>query len=200
MVFISVVNMLLYCSKRLFLYLKHKDRTKPLRKAILNIILLLFFVGLHAYAQNISGVVNQYYEVTGVYSTYVQMDLSEDLSTLQPGNKVILMQMTGVELLNENFPTQTEGFANFGPNQSAGRYEMLAVKSVNNVTKRVEFTVNLDPANDYSTVEKFQLIKIYEANYATVTGTLTASDWNGTKGGVLALVIYKKLICKMITS
>jgi gliding motility-associated-like protein len=144
---------------------------------------LLGFTEWPVWAQNIGGVVNTYYEITGVFATYVQAAAGEDLGALQAGDKVILMQMSGVVVTS---PPDYDNLLN------AGRYEMLSVKSVNNISKEIEFTVSLNLA-DYTSGEKFQLIKIFESDYATVTSQLTATPWNGAKGGVVALVIFKKL-------
>jgi gliding motility-associated-like protein len=172
--------------------LNNNDKTKPLRKELIYIVLLILVGHRYTQCQNISGVVNSYYKVSAIHSDHIEL-AGEDLSTLHPGDKVILMQMTGVEVTYN--PIANQSYNNFGVNQSAGRYEMFAVKSVNIVSKQVAFTVSLDTFN-YSYVEnaeKFQLVKIYEADYATVSGTLTATDWNSDKGGVVALVDYKKL-------
>jgi hypothetical protein len=162
-----------------------------LRKAQLLILLLFGYQFLVAQVENISGVVNKYYQVNAVTPGYVE--LVDDISDLHIGDKVILMQMTGVEVNLFDFPFQNVIFSSFGPNQAAGRYEMLAISNVDLILKRVEFTVTLNTAN-YSTTEKFQLVKIYEADYAAVTAAgLSADDWDGNKGGVIAMVIYKKL-------
>ncbi len=182
--------MLLYGCKRLFLYLKHKDKTRPLRKGLLYILIFAFSGVSQLHAQsNISGVVNKYYKVNSIdgSGTYITLE-NVSLTDLHAGDKVVLMQMTGVDVDLDLFDPSYNynGFAN------AGSYEMLAVKSVNDGTKRVEFTVTLNTAK-YTNGEKLQLVKIYEDDYATVTGQLTADAWDGNKGGVVALVIYKKL-------
>lgn len=156
-----------------------------MRKAFLYILLIICFLQVKGQSQSISGTVNSYYKATQVYATYIQMDAGEDLNSLQPGDKIVLMQMSGVQ-----FDTTAQTYTFF---ENAGHYEMLSVKSVNNVTKRIEPTVTLDPAF-YGTGEKLQVVKIFETDYATVTGTLTAKDWDGETGGVIALVIFKKLI------
>jgi gliding motility-associated-like protein len=160
-----------------------------LRKEFFYILFISLFQVIYSQGQAISGVVNYYYKVNSIFSDHIVLE-NIDLSNLHAGDKVILMQMTGVEIPYN--PSANQGISNFGPNSSAGRYEMLAVSSVNNGNKEVSFTVNLNTLN-YSPAEKFQLIKIYEADYATVTGTLTADSWDGNKGGVVAMVIYKKL-------
>lgn len=160
-----------------------------MKKSIASIFLLLVSC-LLASGQEIGGVVNSYYKITDLFATYVQADAGEDLSSLQPGDKVMLIQMSGIEVYNgPGFESSNQFYDDFA---TAGRYELLAVKSVNNISKQVEFTVTLD-VGKFTSGEKYQLVKIYEADYANVISELTADPWNGDKGGVIALVIFKKL-------
>ena len=155
-----------------------------MRKALTCILFSILILQTNGQSISISGTVNTYYKAEEVFSSYIQMDAGADLSTLQAGDKIVLIQMVGVDI-NPTF----QSYSDFN---NAGRYEMLAVKSVNNGTKRIEPTVTLDPAM-YDPGEKIQVVKIFEADYATVTGTLTAKDWDGETGGIIALVIFKKL-------
>ncbi len=143
-----------------------------------------------SFAQSISGIVNSYYKVTEVHTDYIQLEVGSDLSSLQPGDKVVLIQMAGVNVPDiPGFETENLSISNLG---NAGHYEMLAVSGVNDATDRVTVTVTLDDSK-YTTGEKIQLVKIYEADYTTVSGTLTVPSWDGDTGGVMALVIFKKL-------
>jgi len=161
---------------------------KLLKKFLVYIFLLSISHSAISQVNPIGGIVNKYYEVGTVADDHV--DLTAAPGDLQPGDKVILMQMTGVEVLpGGDFPTTNLTWSTF---RNGGRFEMLAVSSVNGV--RIEFTVTIN-SSKFSNAEKIQLVKIYEANYATVTSSypLLAQDWNGTTGGVIALVIFKKL-------
>lgn len=156
-----------------------------MKNFFLYILLLSLCLKVVPQSNPIGGQVNEYYEVLDIQDTFV--DLSS-VPTLQQGDKVILMQMTGVETIG-TFPT-----SNLTPSlpRNTGRFEMLAVNNV--VGARVYFTVTIDPSN-YTVGEKIQLVKIYEADYATVENTnpLVAQKWDGTTGGIIALVIFKKL-------
>ncbi|MBN1597916.1 MAG: gliding motility-associated C-terminal domain-containing protein [Bacteroidales bacterium] len=160
-----------------------------LLKKILPVLALAILPDCYAQSESISGVINSYYKVEEVFETYTQMDALADLSDLQPGDKVVLIQMSGVNVNTTNFPYSI-GFSSY---QDAGRFEMLAVRSVDNVLKQVEYSFPVTDHNNFSPGEKIQLVKIYENDYATVDGLLTASDWDGDTGGILAMVIYKKL-------
>ncbi|MBN1951814.1 MAG: gliding motility-associated C-terminal domain-containing protein [Bacteroidales bacterium] len=139
--------------------------------------------------KQINGLVNEYYKITSLTASYAQMQAGSDLSGLQRGDKVVLMQMTGWAPTWRGIRDvhDPDGFLN------AGTYEMLAVASVNDALDRVYFTVSLETTK-YTAGEKFQLIKMYEADYAEVTDTLKAKDWDGETGGVIALVIYNELV------
>ncbi len=160
-----------------------------MKKFLVYIFLLSISHSAISQLNPIGGIMNKYYEVDVVTDDYV--DLTAAPGDLQPGDKVILMQMTGVEVLpGGDFPTTNLTWSTF---RNGGRFEMLAVRSVSGV--RVEFTVTINSAK-FSNAEKIQLVKIYEANYATVTSSypVLAEEWDGTTGGVIALVIFKKLI------
>ena len=161
-----------------------------MRKGLLGIVCSFLLIPHLSLAQMISGTVNTYYQVEEVFADHIQMVSGSDLSTLHPGDKVVLIQMTGVTMPTlPNFEIQDLNYGNFG---NAGHFEMLAVSGVDDGADQVTVTVTLTPAN-YTTGEKIQLVKIYEADYATVDNTLSAPAWDGDTGGVLALVIFKKL-------
>ncbi|MGD2034850.1 MAG: gliding motility-associated C-terminal domain-containing protein [Bacteroidales bacterium] len=156
-----------------------------MKKYVVYIFLLYICVNASSQPDEIGGVVNDYWQVTDVTDDYAELSAAPDL---QPGDKVILMQMTGV--LTSDTITGNRAFKNY---QNAGRFEMLAVDSVA-AGNLVYFTVKIDASN-YSTDEKLQLVKIYEADYATVTSPLKAKEWDDdATGGVIALVIFKKLV------
>ncbi len=147
-------------------------------------------IPLFSQVQSISGIVNTYYKVSQVYADSIKMEPGSDLSGLQPGDKVVLIQMTGVNVSDgSGFETGNLTYTNFG---NAGHFEMLALSSVNDALDQVTASVTLEPSK-YSVGEKIQLVKIFEADYAVVDGELTVPAWDSDTGGVLALVIFKKL-------
>jgi len=135
--------------------------------------------------------VNSYYKVSSATATNVI--LGEPVTGLNPGDKVILMQMTGITYDSTSpagFPTASKSFSGFA---NAGKYVLLSIKSVNAGSKQVDFTASIPAPINFTFTEKVQLVKIYEADYAQVDSVLTSDPWDGNKGGVLALVIFKKL-------
>jgi gliding motility-associated-like protein len=158
-------------------------------------ILFVFFISIALKGQEFIGgdTLNSYYAVSEV-SSINDADVDtvicagEDLSDLHAGDKVLLIQMTGAEF---NAPSQTKNGIVDTDKGSGGKYELLSVLSVNNASKQIAFTVSLN--NSYFASEKIQLVKIYETTEAIVNSELSAPDWDGSKGGVLAMVIMRKL-------
>ncbi len=137
----------------------------------------------------IGGVVNSYYEVSSVGVNGVSL-VETNLSDLKPGDKCILIQMSGVQL-NKPAGYEIQNGLTYSDFKNAGVYELLTVLKINDVSKSITFTEDIKV--NFSAGEKIQLIKIYESHSAIVSSDLTAMPWNGSKGGVLALIAYDKL-------
>jgi gliding motility-associated-like protein len=163
--------------------------TKPDLNRIL-IILFTLVLSLNVKGQEYIGsdTLNTYYKVSAVNASSV-ICAGEDLSDLSPGDKVLMIQMTGGEF---SAPFNVDAVNNIDAGAgAAGKYEFLSVLDANNSTKVVSFTAVLK--NTYSASEKIQLVKVYEATSATVSSTLSAPAWDGDRGGILAMVILEKL-------
>ncbi len=121
-------------------------------------------------ATSISGIANAYFPVSAISGTTVTIGSGTGAPHgLAVGNKVMLLQMTGVA------PVVT------GSNM--GRYETSTVTAVsgNDVTLA-------SLANTYSTSEKVQLVWMpYDSGTLTVGGFVSAKPWDGSTGGVIAL-------------
>ena len=140
--------------------------------------------------ENIGGIINSYFVVDSIDAgtkTKVFVDISEDISSLQRGDKVLLIQMTGSERQDLG-PTIDHPQGNVN---NTGQYEFLAVASVDEIAHTVTFTATLK--GTYDAGEKFQLVKVYEGEEAVIQSTITPLPWNGSKGGIIAMVVYKKL-------
>lgn len=144
------------------------------------------FFPFSAFSQvTIGGTVNSYYKVNTLVNgtNNVTCDVAPGLV---PGDKVLLIQMTGASF--SGFNMKADGSSPVYSN--AGTYEFLSVLSVAGTV--VTFTANLK--RTYTPGEKIQLVKVFEAESARVTSLLTAKEWDGNTGGIIALVILKKLI------
>ncbi|MBN1118705.1 MAG: gliding motility-associated C-terminal domain-containing protein [Bacteroidales bacterium] len=163
-----------------------------MKRYILIILLFTPFILLSAQL-SVGGVENEYYKVVAVGgANTITCDASEDLSSLQAGDKVMLIQMVGATI-SQTGAWQTTNITSSDVNYNgAGRFELMAVSAVDNGTKVVSFTSNIK--RTYNASQKIQLVKIVEAETITVDSELNASDWDGEKGGIIALVAFKKLI------
>jgi hypothetical protein len=130
--------------------------------------------------QNISGVINQYKQVTEIVPTCgVKVN---NVTGLSPGYKVLIIQMTGAEVSLVNDAT----FGNITNIGDAGNYEFATIASVDGATNTVLFTKNLVKTYSPASPNSVQLITVPQYNGgATVTGILQPQAWNGSTGGVL---------------
>ncbi len=157
-------------------------------KHLTTILFLFAFTILLRGQENIGGIVNEYFAVSAIPNTNTITCTGEDLSSLEPGDKVLLIQMTGAGFTIFNVRDNNHVDQNIG---SGGKYEFLSVLTVNNVSKEITFTANFK--NSYTAGEKIQLVKAFVGYDVNVASELTAPDWDGNKGGILALVILQKL-------
>ncbi len=147
---------------------------KTQRKISLQIILFLVCGGLMAQV-NISGVINSYYQVTGLGVQSVQV---KDPNGLNRCDKVLLIQMKGASINTPNNAT----YGSVTNYNEAGNYEFLIVSNI--VGNTVSFTTPL--ALPYNITGIVQLVKVPVYTNVNVNAPLTCNNWNGTTGGVLA--------------
>lgn len=151
-----------------------------MNRVIPGFILLILFPSLMVYSQ-ISGVVNDYSEVLSIDYNIHSVEVA-DPSMFALNDRVLLIQMKGATIDETN----TASFGNPALNNS-GKFEMATVCNV--FGSEILFQYQLE--NDYDTSaiadSRIQLVKVPQYTDITVNGTLTAQDWNGTTGGVLAI-------------
>ena len=149
------------------------------------LLLVLFFSPSSLFAQSeISGIINDYSAVESIGIDDQSVTVSNP-ELFQAGDTVLLIQMKGMGIL-------TSPPADYGKQQdlnNAGNYEFLLVDDVTGNT--VSFTREF--LKQYNALEKAQLIRVRGYENATVTNTLTAPEWDGEKGGVLALFVTNTL-------
>jgi len=131
----------------------------------------------------ISGIANHYLSVTAVGADRVTVNVSGEIAFFQPGDKILLIQMTGTTLpplplvlTNANRYKQAWN--------SAGRYEILQLDQV--VGNEVIFTDNI--SRIYDAGEKIQIVRLVEGDNVKITGALAAQPWNGNTGGIVAII------------
>lgn len=149
---------------------------------------LLFWLlaGLSQINVEMPGVVNHYLQVITVQTNKVLVTPSTELSYFHPGDKVLLIQMTGATMPTiPGFKTNPNKYKEEWRN--AGMYEILQVEEV--ITGSNNYIVFTDDhVNFYDTGEKIQLVRLVEGDNVTVTDNVTAHPWDGSTGGIIAIL------------
>ncbi|HMX04107.1 MAG TPA: hypothetical protein PKE14_05515, partial [Chitinophagales bacterium] len=128
----------------------------------------------------ISGVINTYYEVTGIDKCNNSITLTATPIGLAVGDNVAMIQMRGVDADADNDNTYGS-ILNYA---KSGVYELFTVQAISfNVVTLNEVIEKL-----YSIPGRVQLVRIPEYTDVEVTGTVTGLPWSGTVGGVVALI------------
>ncbi|MEY4991509.1 MAG: hypothetical protein RI948_375 [Bacteroidota bacterium] len=138
------------------------------------LFLLAFSSSLNA--QSIGGIVNTYTAVTNITPNSVTVSSAAGFAV---GNRVLLIQMKGATINQTN----TASFGQIVALGSAGNFEFTNIASITGNT--ITFVTNL--CKPFSVAGKVQLIRVPVYNQATINAVVTASPWNGTTGGVVAI-------------
>ncbi len=159
---------------------------------ILLIILAHWFLSFTLYPQSITVTgesPNYYLKITEVLTNGVKVSqtTSGQLENFFPGDKALIMQMTGVKMgTGSNFLTTLPPIRSSTGN--TGNFEILQIDEIveSGTDTIIYFTDNL--SNLYDIGEKIQLVKVIEGETITVDGTLTARPWDGQTGGIIAMI------------
>lgn len=126
---------------------------------------------------NISGIINDYSDVTAINSSTNSIDVSS-ATNFSVGDKVLLIQMQGATIDE----TQNNTFGTILDYGNSGNYEFLTICNKNGNTIYFDKTM----LNTYDVMGKVQLVSVPQYTNAVIFGgDLSASPWNGTTGGVL---------------
>ncbi len=148
-------------------------------RILLCAVILLLSVFLQSQT-TISGVINTYYEVTGLDKCNNSVTLTATPLGLAVGDNVLLIQMRGVDAEADNLPTYGS-ILNYA---KSGAYEMFTVQAIAfNVV-----TLNEVMGRIYEIAGRVQLIRVPEYGDVDIVGTVTGNPWNGTTGGVVSLI------------
>src|SRR4051812_8854033 len=124
---------------------------------------------------NISGVINSYTSVSGIYCNSVDVNSTTGFSI---GSRVMLIQMKGVTVNQTNTPS----FGAIINYNNCGNYEMATIDSISGNTI---YFINAI-LRTYSINDLVQLISVPNYTNVNVIAPLTCLSWNGSTGGVLA--------------
>ena len=145
-------------------------------------LIALLFLATHSplFAQNISGTVNDYAEVTGASGSVITVPTAADIATFSVGDKILLFQMKGT-VIDE---TNTASYGDIIGFDGAGNYEQneVATKSGNTLTLSVPICKNYK-----FDIHPVQVIRMPVYADPTIVGEITGKPWDGKTGGVIAL-------------
>lgn len=148
---------------------------RPNPKALYIGLMFFFLTAALGTAQNISGVINTYTNVTAVSGASVTVGSAAGFAV---GNKVLIIQMKGATINTANNAT----FGQITAYGNSGNYEYGTIASIaGNV-----ITLTSPLCQTYTISGAVQLIRVPVYNNPVVNATLTCQAWNGTTGGVLA--------------
>lgn len=147
--------------------------------------LTAFFISQKSKGQTISGVINDYYNVTGItnYGTHNSYSYSgitlQNISNLSTGDRVLIIQIKGATITETN----TSNFGNINSIGNAGKYEFSSICGFLNNT----IVLSNHLLNTYD-VANVQVIKVPVFTDVTVSGTLRAIEWDPVSetGGIIA--------------
>ena len=147
-------------------------------KTLLRLFIILYFSSntYNSFAQSIGGVVNIYTAVTNMTPNSVTVTSANGFAV---GDRVLLIQMKGA-LINT---TNTASFGQVTNLGSAGNFEFTNIASISG--NQITFVANL--CKSFSPAGKVQLIRVPVYTQATINAPVTATPWNGTTGGVVAI-------------
>lgn len=144
-------------------------------RGTLLILLLIFSFSL--WGQNLSGIINTYYEVTSVDVNNATV-IVDDASGLLQDDSLIIIQMKGAFRNTEEVDSVNGTVSNYN---GAGDWELVEICHVNGN----EIIFKKDFVYAYDEAGAVQLIKIETSHNAVVTDTLKCKAWDGSTGGVL---------------
>ena len=140
---------------------------------------LLLFLSVTSYCQTpISGVINQYASVLAIDSCSQSITVDQ-ADGFEPMTNILLVQMQGAEISTNNAASYGEILDLNG----AGYYERAIVVDV----QGNQLILQNAPLNEYDLDGSVQVISMPHYSSAIITDPLTAAEWDGSKGGILAL-------------
>jgi hypothetical protein len=148
-----------------------------------NLLVFLFLCVLQLAAQTtISGTINTSTAVTAIAGSTITVASNTGFIA---GDRVLLIQMKGAAMNTTN----TSACGTVTALNNAGNYEFGIVASVSG---GATVTLTAAPSRSYTPggTNAVQLVRVpvYNSN-VNVNGNVTAAAWNGTNGGVIALVV-----------
>ncbi|MFC2150976.1 gliding motility-associated C-terminal domain-containing protein [Bacteroidota bacterium] len=161
------------------------------REYLFTIFIIIFIlVTRSSFSQtSISGIINSYTAIDSIYPSKDTVEVA-DPSAFNADDTVMIYQAQGAEPVTDIITNPY----NFGSVRTSdlnetGKYEIILVQKVE--ANMVIFKSFLN--NDYNTNEKVQLVRVPSYKSVSVDGEITCEAWEGSKGGILALMVSDTL-------
>jgi gliding motility-associated-like protein len=144
------------------------------------------------YSQNLTITVespNYYLKVDETYAGGIRITetMPGQLNKFMPGDKVLVIQMTGVTIDSSDADFKTLQARTRGTIGNTGKFEILQVDEISIGSDTIiYFTDNL--TNSYDNLEKIQAVKVVEGETVTISGNVSCKPWDGKVGGILAII------------
>ncbi len=139
------------------------------------------------YAQILSAqtIINDYTPVTG-YDPTCNSLIVTNATSFSTGDEVLVIQMKGAEIDTSN----TSAFGTLKSLNNCGNYEINKVRVI--AGNAVGLDYNLTNNYDYA-AGKVQLVRVPRHSNYTVNSTHSCAPWNGSSGGVFAIIVSNTL-------
>lgn len=129
----------------------------------------------------ISGVINDYVDVTAIDATSSSIEVS-DATDFSAGDRVLLIQMKGA-IIDE---TDSDSYGTISDYNNAGNYEFQTICSIEG--NEIFFSYEL--VKDYELSGAVQLVRVPVYEDATISGgNVTALPWDGEIGGIVVFEV-----------
>ena len=162
------------------------------RTFLLTIFFSFFFlIANWGFSQtSISDVINSYAAVDSIYPTKDTIEVANSVA-FSVNDTVMIYQAKGAiaETDTASIVVHLFGVVRGGDEKNAGKYEIIIVDDIKGDT--IIFKASLN--NTYDTDDLVQLIRVPSYKNVSVDGELTCENWDGGKGGVLALMVSDTL-------
>ena len=156
---------------------------------ILFVIVSLFFTTFNSYSQvSLQGIINKYAVVDSIYPTKDTIEVA-DVTGFNVNDTVMIYQAKGSTVYRDT-SVLPEQFGNIRTGlKQAGKYEIILIKDI--VGNKIVFKAVL--ANSYEAEGLVQLIRVPYFERASINAEVTCKAWDGSSGGVLALMVSDTL-------
>lgn len=150
------------------------------------LLLSLFSISTLLAQTPIEGIINDYTVINAIIPDNCQPSVEVgDASAFQSKDRVLIIQMKGASIDSTDAPS----FGTILDYGNAGHWEYSTVASVNGNTILLARPL----LRDYDPAGRVQMVRVPVYENAVVTNTLTAADWDGQTGGVLAFWVENTL-------